>query len=81
MVRARMQLAGITSDAAQLYTLLDARLGEHPIQVPFLLRASAEPGMLAHLVACARIGDELNVTLDENPPGALPRLRLLSIEP
>ena len=79
MVRAKMLLAGIGADAAQLYTLLDAHLGEHAITVPFLLRASAEPGLLAHLHASARIGDELDVTLDENEPGAMPRMRLLSV--
>ena len=80
MIRTRMQLAGVTSDAAQLYTLLDARLGEHALSVPYLLKASADPGLLAGLLAHARIGDELDVTLDDNEPGKLPRLRLIAID-
>ncbi|HQV27820.1 MAG TPA: hypothetical protein PLG23_12685 [Thermoflexales bacterium] len=79
MVKTKMLLAGIGSDAAQFYTILEARLGEHAINVPFMLRATCEPGLLARLNATFRIGDELDVTLDESEPGAAPRMRLLSV--
>ena len=77
MIHTKMIVAGIGPNNVQLYRLLDAVLGERPIKVPYTLKADVASPLLTRLQSQIRIGDEIDVTLDDHAAG-LHRLKLVS---
>ncbi len=77
MIQAKMIVAGIGPNTVQLFSLLDAALGERAIKVPYTLKADVATPLLTHLQSKIRIGDEIDVTLDDHAAG-LHRLKLVS---
>jgi hypothetical protein len=69
MIQAKMIVAGIGSNNIQLFSLLDATLGAHPIKVPYTLKADVASPLLSNLQSQVRIGDEIDVTLDDQAAG------------
>jgi hypothetical protein len=79
MIQAKMIVAGIGPNNVQLFSLLDATLGEHPIKVPYTLKADVASPLLINLQSQIRIGDEIAVTLDDQQVG-LHKMRLVSFK-
>ncbi|NJM42198.1 MAG: DUF4395 domain-containing protein [Anaerolineae bacterium] len=69
MIQAKMIVAGIGPNNVQLFSLLDATLGAHPIKVPYTLKADVASPLLTNLQSQIRIGDEIAVTLDDQHVG------------
>lgn len=69
MITTHMVLAGLGNDFVQLFKSLEAQFGDRTVQVPYYLQAGVSTNVLAHLKDNVRIGDELDVVLDDSAPG------------
>ena len=77
LTQTKMLLTAIQQDGVQLFKELPAKFGSRTVCYPYLIKVGADRTLLRALSACVAIGDEIDVTLADEPDGKTPSMRLI----